>query len=324
MRPKTVLVVSHDEDVSAQVVTAHLLELGVHVRRLDTAEFPARSGFDAYLDPRFGAAWAGGFTGNSDIDLRTVAGIYYRKPNRFTFPNGLSDSELQFAYLEAQAGVLGVLASTRSKWINHPLTETPAAYKPLQLARASDVGLFPPRTLITNSRESAVTFANQHGGRVVHKGIGKDLVAPGSVAVPSTRIVNIADLGSSDGLEVTTNLFQEPIVKTHDVRVTAVGEWMCAVEIHTPNHALDWRTCYDKHDYRLTDMPDNVRAGLKNLMRSFRITFATFDFGVEEGGRWRFFEMNSNGEWYWLAIELGIPVGRQIAHELVTIEAVGV
>ncbi len=323
MRPPTVLVVSHDEDQAAQAVAAHLSDLGTHVCHLDAADFPVRVGFDARLGPGLGKTWTGGFTGLGIADLSNVDGIYYRKPNRFAFPSDLSHDEMQFAQLEAQAGVLGVLASSRSKWINHPLTETPAAYKPLQLAHASFVGLHPPQTLITNSRESVLNFAKQHGGQLVHKGIGKDLVAPGSVTVPATRIVESVELQSSEGLEVTTHLFQEPIVKTHDVRVTVVGEWMCAVEIHTPTRTLDWRTCYEMHDYRLTNLPDSVRAGLMKLMSSYMLTFATFDFGVEEDGRWRFFEMNSNGEWYWLARELDVPIAQQIARALIGIEAVG-
>lgn len=313
---------SHDEDQAAEAVTAQLADLGVQVYRVDVGEFPLRAGFDVHLEPGLGTSWTGGFTGLGDIDLTSVDGIYYRKPNPFAFPNGLSHGELQFAHLEAQAGVLGVLAATRSKWINHPLTETPAAYKPLQLARASYFSLHPPRTLITNSRESVLSFALQHGGQVVHKGIGKDLVAPGSVAVPATRIVDVAELESSGGLEVTAHLFQEPIAKTHDVRVTAVGEWMCAVEIHTPRETLDWRTSYDTHEYHLTELPDSVRIGIRGLMSSFMITFATFDFAVEEGGRWRFLELNSNGEWHWLAQELGVPIAQQIARELVGVEGV--
>jgi len=320
----SVLVVSAGEDRTADLVSAHLHDLGASVSRWDVADFPSRLVVDARLDsaaidPGARLGWSGTLTardGLPPIDLTRVCGVYYRKPTPFRFPDEMTAQERRFAELEARAGLLGVLASVPARWINHPLTEVPAGYKPLQLARAARAGLLPPRSLVSSSPAAVRRFVDDLGGVVVHKGIGKDLAQPGEVPIPVTRTVTSAELHASDGLSITTHLFQEVIDKTHDVRVTVVGEWMCAVEIHTSSAALDWRTAYDEHEYEVVTVPPPVAAGLRSFMTTYDVYFATFDFAVDRQAAWRFLEMNANGEWLWLEDALGLGIARRLAAAL--------
>lgn len=320
MTEANVLVITADEDGSADLVSAHVRKLGGKVSRFDVADFPIDLVIDAHTSPGSRGEWSGTVSGRGatlSVDLECLTGVYYRKPTPFRFPDGMSVVERRFAELEARAGFLGVMASVRATWINHPLTELPASYKPLQLAHAASFGLMPPRSLVSNSPDAVLRFASALGGTVLHKGIGKDLVGPGSVPIPTTRAVSSAELYASDGLEITSHLFQEVIEKTHDVRVTAVGRWMCAVEIHTSSSVLDWRTAYDEHDYAVVRVPAEVATGLRSVMKVYNLVYATFDFAVDRSGSWRFLEMNSNGEWLWLENALGLGIGKHIAAALV-------
>ncbi len=46
--------------------------------------------------------------------------MYYRRPTRFTFPEGMSDADAVFATAEAQLGLGGVLATLDVLWVNNP------------------------------------------------------------------------------------------------------------------------------------------------------------------------------------------------------------
>ncbi|MGW0842629.1 hypothetical protein ACWD26_21190 [Streptomyces sp. NPDC002787] len=95
-------------------------------------------------------------------------------------------------------------------------------------------------------------------------------------------------------------LFQQAVAKTADVRVAAVGERLFVTRITTDGDHLDWRLDYDLitcTPMDLTDVPAQVRQGIRAYLKAFGLVFGAFDFAVEAGGAWRFLECNPNGQW---------------------------
>lgn len=128
------------QDTSADRVIEHLNERRVPVFRADTAEFPQRLVLRATLD----GEWVGTLANQQrEADLATVRSVYYRRPTRFVFPDGMSGPERRFAALQARLGLGGVIASLPCLWINHPGRVADAEYKPVQLRLAARSGLHP-------------------------------------------------------------------------------------------------------------------------------------------------------------------------------------
>jgi len=53
-------------------------------------------------------------------------------------------------------------------------------------------------------------------------------------------------------------------------------------------------------------------------MGSFGINFASLDMILTPEGEFVFLELNPNGQWYWLEVELGLPLVQSLADLLTT------
>ncbi|MGH3755847.1 MAG: ATP-grasp ribosomal peptide maturase [Pseudonocardiaceae bacterium] len=312
----TVLVLTHQFDPTADLVVEKLTARGVCVFRCDAADFPERLALSSTLD----MGWTGQLrTARRTLALEMIGAVYYRRPSRFAFAEGMSSTERKFAGAEARLGFGGVLASLPCVWLNHPHRTSEAEYKPLQLATAARCGLSVPRTLITNDPQNAQEFAAGCPNGVVYKplsaGPGGEQGRPIALY---TSIVPPEDYGHAS-IARTAHLFQEWVPKRCDVRVTAVGDVLFAVEIHAQHSfrgAVDWRADYRSHEYRVTTVPEGVRMAMAALLDCLGLRFGAFDFIVTPSGDWVFLEVNPNGQWAWLEQATQLPISSAIADTL--------
>ncbi|WP_328747775.1 ATP-grasp ribosomal peptide maturase [Streptomyces sp. NBC_00285] len=300
----SVLVLTNRLDATADSVVSWLNDRGVPVFRCDTAEFPQELTLSATLKD----GWNGVLdNGVRRLDLSDVRAVYYRRPEEFRLPGGMSEAERRFAAAQSRAGFLGVVASLPCLWINHPAREQQANYKPWQLRAAEELGLNPPRSIVTNDPVSGRKFAADVGAPIITKSLGSPV---------DTVVVEPDEF--DDSVRLCAHLFQEWVDKAHEVRLTVVGSRFFAVEIHAGSDAarVDWRTDYGSLTYRPTVVPEAVRLRVKAFMRQFQLTFGAFDFVVTPEGAWRFLEVNANGQWHWIEQETGMPIARSIAELL--------
>ncbi|MFF0017077.1 ATP-grasp ribosomal peptide maturase [Streptomyces sp. NPDC005374] len=300
----TVLVLTNRFDATADSVVARLNDRGVPVFRCDTAEFPQELTLSATLE----GGWSGSLdNGLRRLDLSAVRAVYYRRPEEFRLPDEMSAAERQFAAAQSRAGFLGVVASLPCLWINHPAREQQTNYKPWQLRAAEELGLNPPRSIVTNDPVAAGKFAADVGTPVITKSLGSPV---------DTVVVEPAEF--DDSVRLCAHLFQEWVDKAHEVRLTVVNSRFFAVEIHAGSDAarVDWRTDYGSLTYRPTVVPEALRLRVKAFMRQFQLAFGAFDFIVTPEGAWRFLEVNANGQWHWIEQETGMPIARSIAELL--------
>ncbi len=146
---RTVLILTHRFDPTADKVVEELNNRGVPVFRLDTSEFPESLSVGAELANDH---WSGQLRSTQRcLDLAAVSGIYYRRPTNFEFHPSLSDNERRWSAGEARMGFGGLLAALEP-WLNHPHRIGYAEYKPAQLSAAVVSGLLVPRTLVTTIR----------------------------------------------------------------------------------------------------------------------------------------------------------------------------
>ncbi|MFC9688176.1 ATP-grasp ribosomal peptide maturase [Kribbella sp. NPDC056951] len=314
----TVLVLTNPKDLTADLVVQKLHESGTPVFRCDVADFPT----ELTLEARNEDGWDGVLTyAGRSVALSAIRSIYCRRPTTFRLPADMTPDELEFAATEAQAGFTGVLMSLPCLWINHPVAERAASYKPYQLMLARSSGLATPRSIITNDPTAARHFIAGQAGPVIYKGLGRDFAQdPAQMPTPMVRPVTAEEVDES--VHLTAHLFQQLVPKIHDVRLTVVGTQMFATQIHahSPEETIDWRTDYDALYFRPAAIPEEIRTGVGRLVNQLHLTFGVLDFVVEPDGTWNFLEINANGQWAWLpedvdkiaaaiSIELTAPPG---------------
>lgn len=313
----TVLVLSAHADRTADVVVSELHQRAVTVVRMDTGDFPVRS----QLDATFSTA---GFCGRlrvdgAEVDLATVHSIYYRRPTRFTFPDGLSEADTVLAATEARFGFGGVLGALDTLWVNHPARVASAEYKPTQLRAAPRCGLDIPRTRVTHNKTSAIEFADMVSGPVVCKAMSSLVLS--EQGTPHLTYTSFIDPRAIDSAEfsVTTHLIQEWVPKKYDVRVTMVGQRAFAVAVHSSSGRghVDWRADYESLEYRTVQPPSGVVAAAARFLKHFGLAFGAFDFVVTPDDEWVMLECNPAGQWLWLQDEAGVQIAAAIADLLI-------
>jgi ATP-grasp ribosomal peptide maturase len=307
-----ILILTGRDDLTADAVVEELAKRGENVVRFDTADFPTTSRLAVSLT-RDG--WTGTLANSRTLHMKSVKSVWWRRPNEFRMPDEWTDHARALAVSEARSGLLGVLGSLPVRWINHPANDAAANYKPRQLAVAARSGLDVPKTVITSDPEHAREFIGS--GHVIYKGLGGGILGPnGSRKFLPVSLVSADEV--DDGVTATAHLFQENIEKAYEVRLTVIGDRMFPVAIHADSEAakLDWRTDYRSLTYEPVELPEEVRKGVRRLMDELNLYFGALDFAVTPDGCWKFFEVNPNGQWHWIAVKAGIPLIEAMADAL--------
>lgn len=172
-------------ELARHPVEAVLLDIGGFPSRLSLAAASTDSG-----------AWSGLLHGGGvEVDLSRVRSVFYRRPTRFSIPEGVSASDAVLAEYEARLGLGGVLASLECQWLCHPHAVARAEYKPLQLKALREAGLMVPRTLVTNDYLAAVAWARGIDGPIVCKQLSPvALEHDGQVRITYTTPVDLAEV----------------------------------------------------------------------------------------------------------------------------------
>jgi ATP-grasp ribosomal peptide maturase len=306
---RPVLVVTEADDVTADMVIAELNRRDVPVARFN----PADIGEDLTVSARFGArpAQAAGRvrTPSRDVPLHRVRSVYWRRPRWPRFPH-LGDDDARFAAAQVRYGLGGILyALDEPLWVNHPLRNAAADYKPAQLALAERLGLMVPPTLVTNDPDEARAFIVEHE-HVVFKTLRWTPYRRDGVPVTGwAEPVMPFEIDAS--VCVTPHLFQARVHKTADVRVLVVGRRLFAVRIESG--LLDWRKDYSALSYSVVDLPDQVSKALLAYLDHYGLVSGSFDFAVDtHGGHW-WLELNPNGQWGWLEEKTGLEMSAAFA-----------
>lgn len=313
---------THEQDTTADLVIEELMLRGAAVARLDTGDFPQRWTVTGRIDST--GVWQGGLVASDvRVDLERVQAVYYRRPSRYRMRAGLSAADRRFAEAEAHHGVGGLLSCLPCRWVSHPSRIADASAKPGQLRLAAACGLRVPETLITSSPEEVRDFVTALDAPVVYKPM-----SPGALRTPDApRVVYATLLESarlqqwldSEAVGVTANQFQRYVAdKDADLRVTAVGQRLFPVAIRAATQAarVDWRRDYAHLDYEVTEVPEDVAAGLRAYLKAAELAFAAFDLVRTTAGEHYFLEANANGEWGWLTDVAAVPIAAALAELL--------
>ncbi|NNN30813.1 ATP-grasp ribosomal peptide maturase [Streptomyces sp. S3(2020)] len=304
----TVLILTCEADVTADMVVVHLNTTGVPVVRLDPADLTegvALSG--EYVHGAFrGHLSAGGRL----VSINGLRSVWVRRPGtaatRAAEPSGwLTEESSQALY--------GMLRSSGARWMNHPDASLRARHKPWQLRHAQRSGLPVPATLITTFPQAAREFSARYPDLVVKPVSGAHPQDPPR-AVPTSRVAPDTDFSA---VAFGPTLLQRRVAKRADIRLTVVGERMLAARKTTAeDDEVDVRFASPASPWRPTDVPPRVAEGVRAYVRDAELAYGAFDFAEDADGTWWFLECNQSGQFGFVEVETGQPIARSIAEWL--------
>jgi hypothetical protein len=320
MTNQTLILTNPVDDQHVHRLVAEFERLGHGFAIFDPGDFPQKVQFQAALDTNRRQSCLR-LSDGTQIVLEECTSIWYRRPTRMLPRDDLPHLEQTFIQREAHAGIWGWLRGLPAFWVNHPDAVRAAGQKPEQLQRAAALGLTIPRSLVTNEPEALRSFYQACHGRVIYKLMGYPWYTDqdGLPLSAYTSLVAPQMLEEAHRVKATAHFFQEFVVKTCDIRVTIIGEAIFATAI-TPlsdQARVDFRADYAHLSYAPHPLPDEIRAKLLALTRSYHLAYAGIDLLLTKDDRYIYLELNALGQFGWLESCTGVPLYRTLATLLI-------
>lgn len=304
----TVLILTCEADVTADMVVVHLNATGVPVVRLDPADLT--EGAELSGEYVHGAFRGHLSSGGRLVSIGGLRSVWVRRPGtaatRAATPSGwLTEESSQALY--------GMLRSSGARWMNHPDAARRARHKPWQLRLAQRSGLPVPATLITTFPQAAREFSERYPDLVVKPVSGAHPQDPPR-AVPTSRVAPQTDFSA---VAFGPTLLQRRIAKRADIRLTVVGgRTLAARKVTAEDDEVDVRFASPASPWRPTDVPPRVADGVRAYVRDAELAYGAFDFAEDADGTWWFLECNQSGQFGFVEVETGQPIARSIAQWL--------
>ncbi|GAA2461030.1 ATP-grasp ribosomal peptide maturase [Streptomyces glaucus] len=304
----TVLILTCEEDVTADMVVVHLNASGVPVVRLDPADLTGGVALSG--------EWVhGSFRGHLSCGGRLVSigglrSVWVRRPGA---PAARAPAPSAWLTEESAQALYGMLRGCGARWMNHPDAAGRARHKPWQLRLAQWSGLPVPATLITTFPRAAREFAERYPDLVVKPVSGAHPQDPPR-AVPTSRVSPETDFSA---VAYGPTLLQRRITKRADIRLTVVGDRLLAARKAAAPDAgpddVDVRFTASDVPWRPADVPPRVAESVHGYMRGAELAYGAFDFAEDTDGTWWFLECNQSGQFGFVEVDTGQPIARTIA-----------
>jgi hypothetical protein len=294
--------VAAPNDVGADLVVRHLADRDMDVHRIDPNDL-ARPGVLRMTGMADGEPLR--FTvddGHRTTLSASIVSVFWWHPEH---PAEWAQTESRTILESFLYGLSDVL------WVNHPHRSLAARPGPVQLKTARDLGFRTPDALFTNEPDKAAVFAEECGGQVVCK----TLVGHPDRFVQA-RLVSTQEIRDSwENIQRGVHYFQQPIAKTHDIRLTVIGDRMFPCKITADG--LDWRAVpEDEQHYEAAPITLPMAKKVTALMRRLDLAYAALDFAVDHNGTWWFLEANPSGQFGFVEVTTGMVISRAIADHL--------
>ncbi|MEW2470822.1 ATP-grasp ribosomal peptide maturase [Streptomyces sp. NPDC046994] len=300
----TVLILTSEQDVTADMVVAELHLCSVPVMRLDPADVPGK----AVLSADYAH---GDFDGHLSVNGQVLSmgglrSVWVRRPGE---PAAHASESSSWLTAETRQALYGMLYSAPTRWMNHPRNADQARYKPWQLRIAHLSGFAVPPTVITTAPRVAQQFAEEYRDVVVKSASGPPPGDPAS-ALPTTLVGPGADFST---IAAGPALLQRYVPKSADIRLTCVGPRLFGARKRSAPGQVDGRYGDTGHAWQTTPVPDRIVKSVQEYLALSGLAYAAFDFAEDEDGLWWFLECNQAGQFGFVELETGQPIAEAVA-----------
>lgn len=258
------------------------------------------------------------------LDSSTFPVVWYRpKPVLLSELPGENGSIEEKFCIQEWRSILRSLDAflSESKWVNPIWHSQRASCKTYQLKLASELGLSIPETIITNDANQTIKLFDS---RVIYKTLSSFITA--SHAIYTNEITLDDVLTRHAEISMAPGIFQKYIEKSHELRITIVGEKMFIARINSQlceGTSIDWRRNPNSTLYEIGNISDETKAKLLSLHKTLGLVYAAYDFIVDKNGNEIFLECNPSGQWLWLENALGLEIGEMMVEEFSSMKSRG-
>lgn len=303
-----ILIITHKEDFTSDFIIEKLNSRGIKYFRLncedideETYSFENSSQFSFNIN------------GISSFDS-----VWFRRPK---LPELSTQNESERIFLMSDYDSLLeniYLLINSNKWLSHPKDVYRAENKLLQLKTAQSIGIQIPPTLVTNNHEKLRKFISRQNNNVIIKPIRQGRILHGDGF--KTIFTNKIDLDKIQGIsefDLTPCIFQKCISKLYEIRVTVVGDKVFSAKINsqaTNETKIDWRK--EKIPFEKYELPKDISDKCIAITKRLNLSFGAIDIIRNQEGEYVFLEINPNGQWAWLEMDVELKISDEIINFL--------
>ena len=240
------------------------------------------------------------------ISSEDCGSIYYRKPT-FEDLNDIYDVQYHnFSHGESYSLIEGIIEAFSGPCLSRPSILKRANNKILQLNIAKSCGFRMPQSVITNSRAMIDSIIADK--KIVKPIASGTIIKNGSKEFVQTNIFN--PVFNTENLCYTPSYFQEFIDKDFEIRTTIVGSHISSVKIESRDR-VDWRRPNNIVKYSHFNLPEHIERSCIALLNQLELQFGCIDILVKND-EFYFLELNANGQWAWLEMDLNLKISNSI------------
>ncbi|MET8447329.1 MvdC/MvdD family ATP grasp protein [Streptomyces sp. NPDC005209] len=300
----SVLILTSEEDVTADMVVAELHAMGTPFLRLDPADVPDKVVLSAHYAH---GDFEGHLSANGQVlSMEGLGAVWMRRPGE---PAANAAHPSPWLTAEARQALFGMLFAANARWMNHPRNADRARLKPWQMRVAHLSGFAVPPTVFTTAPRLARQFAEEHREVVVKSASGPPPGDPG-LSLPTTLIGPDADFSA---VAAGPALLQRYVPKRADIRLTCVGTRLFAARKTAAPDQVDGRYGATEHAWEPVPVPERVSKSVDTYIALAGLAYAAFDFAEDEDGIWWFLECNQGGQFGFIELETGLPIAAAVA-----------
>lgn len=306
MAPHDVLILSYPDDVHYQAVDWALRRIGLSTALLFGNCFPQDDVQTLLIDDE-GVSYERDGPAGERLDLLSATVVWNRRATWPIVSPDLSPVDQRAAAREAEMFVDGArsIAASTQRWINPPDRELVASRKPYQLDVARRLGFRIPRTLMSNDPERIRRFFEEASADVLMKPFHPMQWKQGEEEyLQFASKLDFADIPDPSDLRFTSQIFQEYVDKSYELRVFWFGGRILAFKLHSQESEqtrTDWRVSTDgslrPEPYAL---PERVEEAIARYMGHMGLEYGALDFIVDRSGDYVFLECNVAGQFLFL------------------------
>lgn len=324
VKTRPILILTSDPDPHTDAIAKHLKEEDIPYVRLNSNKLGKESHIKyESLHHTYSVIHLG-----VTYQLSQFRSILYRKPDYWWDDHrALSPEEglaLTYKFQETMGIIRNMLLEAEKLnifMVSSYSSFYRASNKLLQLKYATECGFVVPRTLATSDPSEASAFFKRKIP-LVSKSINAANVYYGKHSMSMiTDSYNAEEMSKRFPSPDYPILIQEEIPKKFELRITVVGDriYACSIDSQSSDSSkLDWRVRDPKFmKHEPYELPIRTANACIKLCRMLGLQYAAIDMAVTPQGEYIFFEINPNGQYYWVEQYTGLPISKAIAALLI-------
>lgn len=221
-----------------------------------------------------------------------------------------------------------LISAMHPKKVVNCLSTTRCLLKPYQQYIASSVGFNSPLTLVTNNKQSALTFVRSVNDKAIMKSLSNGLYKTVNEYNEETysRVMTIQtnssalEESSDEDLLACPHFFQAEILKSYELRVVIIDDVIFPFKINSQSSditKLDWRKDIGNLNFELIEISSTLRHKISKFMQKIGLFSGSLDLIVDTNEVEYFLECNQDGAWAWLDDILNGEIAQVFAAKLI-------